>query len=374
MQLPRGRCAGRCGPRMAADAREPGRAGARSRRPLRDGARYRRDDAAERAAGAPAGGAAECTLAARYLPGTVGVDVGGDWYDVIHLDDGRIGLVVGDVVGKGVQAAAMMGQLRNALRAFAFEHDDPAEGRLAARQPRRGHAGISLRHTRLHRRRPAEPAGAVRRGRSPAAADPEAERDDLVPRRRSLAADRRRRVARVRGRRGRVRGGLDDLALHRRAGRASRITARRRARPPRGVGGSERRRSGRPRRHRAAHPDRGQGAARRHRDPRGPAYRRGHRRPRARPACNRGRPPRDAGGAAPVAGGREMWRTVRRARLSSRSGKRAPTPSSMPSGRRSRPSHSGPDSTMPVGCGSRFETAAGGSPARARRGGGSGWA
>jgi len=65
------------------------------------------------------------TLAARYLPGTVGVDVGGDWYDIIHLSDGRIGLVVGDVVGKGVQAAAMMGQLRNALRAFAFEYDDP---------------------------------------------------------------------------------------------------------------------------------------------------------------------------------------------------------------------------------------------------------
>ena len=54
------------------------------------------------------------TLAARYLPGTVGVDVGGDWYDIIQLEDGSIGLVVGDVVGKGVQAAAMMGQLRNA--------------------------------------------------------------------------------------------------------------------------------------------------------------------------------------------------------------------------------------------------------------------
>ena len=67
------------------------------------------------------------TLAARYLPGTTGVDVGGDWYDVIQLENGRIGLVVGDVVGKGVQAAAMMGQLRNALRAFAFEHAEPGE-------------------------------------------------------------------------------------------------------------------------------------------------------------------------------------------------------------------------------------------------------
>lgn len=72
-------------------------------------------------------------LAARYLPGTVGVDVGGDWYDAIHLDGNLIGLVVGDVVGKGVRAAATMGQLRNALRAFALDHTDPAAaiGRLS---------------------------------------------------------------------------------------------------------------------------------------------------------------------------------------------------------------------------------------------------
>jgi GAF domain-containing protein/anti-sigma regulatory factor (Ser/Thr protein kinase) len=67
------------------------------------------------------------TFAARYLPGTTGVDVGGDWYDAFALPDGRLGLVVGDVVGKGVRAAATMGQLRNSLRAFASEHDDPAE-------------------------------------------------------------------------------------------------------------------------------------------------------------------------------------------------------------------------------------------------------
>ncbi len=66
-------------------------------------------------------------FAARYLPGTAGVDVGGDWYDAFTLPDGRTGLVVGDVVGKGVRAAATMGQLRNSLRAFASEHDDPGE-------------------------------------------------------------------------------------------------------------------------------------------------------------------------------------------------------------------------------------------------------
>jgi serine phosphatase RsbU (regulator of sigma subunit) len=60
-------------------------------------------------------------VAARYLPGGSGVDVGGDWYDVIPLADGRIGVVVGDVVGKGVLAASTMAQLRNALRVYALE-------------------------------------------------------------------------------------------------------------------------------------------------------------------------------------------------------------------------------------------------------------
>ena len=65
-------------------------------------------------------------VAARYLPGTTGMEVGGDWFDVIELENGRVGLVVGDVVGKGVQAAATMSQLRNALRAFAFERLKPS--------------------------------------------------------------------------------------------------------------------------------------------------------------------------------------------------------------------------------------------------------
>ncbi|HEU0336251.1 MAG TPA: GAF domain-containing protein [Gaiellaceae bacterium] len=65
-------------------------------------------------------------LAGRYLPGTAGVDVGGDWFDVIPLERGRVGLAVGDVVGKGVTAAATMGQLRNGLRAFALEQLRPS--------------------------------------------------------------------------------------------------------------------------------------------------------------------------------------------------------------------------------------------------------
>jgi serine phosphatase RsbU (regulator of sigma subunit)/anti-sigma regulatory factor (Ser/Thr protein kinase) len=65
-------------------------------------------------------------LAARYLPGSAQLDVGGDWFDAIELPDGKLGLVVGDVVGKGVQAAASMAQLRNAIRAFSIERLRPS--------------------------------------------------------------------------------------------------------------------------------------------------------------------------------------------------------------------------------------------------------
>lgn len=65
-------------------------------------------------------------VAARYLPGTTALDVGGDWYDTLALTDGRLGFVVGDVVGKGLEAAATMAQLRNGLRALALDETDPA--------------------------------------------------------------------------------------------------------------------------------------------------------------------------------------------------------------------------------------------------------
>jgi PAS domain S-box-containing protein len=61
------------------------------------------------------------SLAARYVPATGDMEVGGDWYDVVQLPQGLIGLVVGDVVGHGLRAAATMGQLRMALRAYALE-------------------------------------------------------------------------------------------------------------------------------------------------------------------------------------------------------------------------------------------------------------
>lgn len=64
-------------------------------------------------------------LAARYLSRAAGVDVGGDFYDAVTLDDKRLSLAIGDVAGKGLQAASIMGRLRNAVRAYAVENDGP---------------------------------------------------------------------------------------------------------------------------------------------------------------------------------------------------------------------------------------------------------
>ncbi len=66
-------------------------------------------------------------VTARYLPAERELQVGGDWHDAFALADGRVGLVVGDVVGHGLTAAAAMGQLRSALRALAAGEPDPAE-------------------------------------------------------------------------------------------------------------------------------------------------------------------------------------------------------------------------------------------------------
>lgn len=63
---------------------------------------------------------------ARYLAATEGMGVGGDWYDVLELPGQRVSVVIGDVQGHTMQAAAVMGQLRNALRAYAAEGHEPA--------------------------------------------------------------------------------------------------------------------------------------------------------------------------------------------------------------------------------------------------------
>lgn len=82
-------------------------------------------------------------VATYYRAGVVGTQVGGDWYDVIDLGAGRTAVVIGDVMGRGVRAAAVMGQLRAATRAFAkldlsptdvLEHLDPLVQDLAGDQ------------------------------------------------------------------------------------------------------------------------------------------------------------------------------------------------------------------------------------------------
>ncbi|MCX4538236.1 SpoIIE family protein phosphatase [Streptomyces sp. NBC_01669] len=67
----------------------------------------------------------ETVVTSRYLPATEGAAVGGDWYDVIPLPDGGIGLAIGDVEGHSVQAASLMGHLRSAVLAYATEGHEP---------------------------------------------------------------------------------------------------------------------------------------------------------------------------------------------------------------------------------------------------------
>ncbi|MET0452978.1 MAG: SpoIIE family protein phosphatase [Mycobacterium sp.] len=79
-------------------------------------------------------------FAVRYHPASRPLQVGGDWYDVVDLDDGRVALVVGDCVGHGLLAATVMGQLRSACRALLLEQASPSAvlaglDRFAARLP-----------------------------------------------------------------------------------------------------------------------------------------------------------------------------------------------------------------------------------------------
>ena len=76
----------------------------------------------------------------RYHPASRPLQVGGDWYDVVDLDDARVALIVGDCVGHGLAAATVMGQLRSACRALLLEQSSPSAAlagmdRFAARLP-----------------------------------------------------------------------------------------------------------------------------------------------------------------------------------------------------------------------------------------------
>src|SRR4051812_30529614 len=66
-------------------------------------------------------------LAVRYVPSDARDHAGGDWYDAFRLRDGRFGIVIGDVGGRGMEAAATMGQIRNSLRAYALHGMGPGD-------------------------------------------------------------------------------------------------------------------------------------------------------------------------------------------------------------------------------------------------------
>jgi serine phosphatase RsbU (regulator of sigma subunit)/anti-sigma regulatory factor (Ser/Thr protein kinase)/transcriptional regulator with GAF, ATPase, and Fis domain len=79
-------------------------------------------------------------FAVRYQAASWPLQVGGDWYDVVDLEDGRIALIVGDCVGHGLSAATVMGQVRSACRALLFDRPSPGAAlsgidRFAARLP-----------------------------------------------------------------------------------------------------------------------------------------------------------------------------------------------------------------------------------------------
>ncbi len=76
-------------------------------------------------------------LAGHYAAGGTGVEVGGDWYDAVRRPDGIVHLSVGDVIGKGIGAAMLMGRQRNAFRAYAYECASPGRDPSADDPPRR---------------------------------------------------------------------------------------------------------------------------------------------------------------------------------------------------------------------------------------------
>jgi sigma-B regulation protein RsbU (phosphoserine phosphatase) len=84
-------------------------------------------------------------LAARFVPGA-GVEVGGDWYDALPLPQGGLAVVIGDVAGKGLRAATLMGELRAGLRAYAIEGGGPRATltRLDRLARRNGHMATAV--------------------------------------------------------------------------------------------------------------------------------------------------------------------------------------------------------------------------------------
>ena len=160
-------------------------------------------------------------IEALYQPAEAQLEVGGDWYDTFELPDGKVGIVVGDVVGRGLSAAAAMGQLRSAVRALALAGLGPAAVDPSPGHVRRPGRGDAVRDARVRRGRPGQRRRHVHRRRAPAAgAVPSAAGVHGGP---LDAAGRQRRDA-----------AADRGALHARAGRRVRALHRRPRRAPDG--------------------------------------------------------------------------------------------------------------------------------------------
>jgi serine phosphatase RsbU (regulator of sigma subunit) len=98
-------------------------------------------------------------LAAAYLPAAQADQVGGDWYDGLVLPGGDLAVMVGDVTGHDMDAAARMGQLRSTLRAFAWDRSDAAPSSWLARLDRADHGlGLATVASALAARLTADPA------------------------------------------------------------------------------------------------------------------------------------------------------------------------------------------------------------------------
>jgi hypothetical protein len=185
------------------------------------------------------------TAAARYLPGARGTRVGGDWYDVLEVD-GKVVLVVGDVMGRGIEAAAVMGQLRATVRAYALEGHPPAEVLTRLDQVVLSLTGLHFSTCLVAVLDPVSRLDVRGLRRPPPAADrrPRGRRDGARGR---AGAAARRRWWHLRPAGGAPAGRVPGAALHRRSrGDPGRLAAVRHRPAGRGAGRAGRRRRTRP--------------------------------------------------------------------------------------------------------------------------------
>lgn len=86
-----------------------------------------------------------CKIALKYVPGLEEAEVGGDFYDVFELSDDKVGIVIGDVAGKGLSAAVLVAAAKHAIRSYAYIFDSPAKVmKLANESIYRAEPGIQL--------------------------------------------------------------------------------------------------------------------------------------------------------------------------------------------------------------------------------------